>query len=201
MSSIQDQAEAGIRAAQEGAQQAIDQIPPEAWPMIDLMFRITIGLAIVWLILSLIGWWRRRAYNLTIASTAKANKKAQPDFLSVDEKARKEAVDRGRGHEETLSKREADEALATLKAAKEPITWASRIASAATFVMSLFTLLTGFSGAIFGVKRLGGYVEDATTSGQIEYVLREHTIGCAVVAFVIGYHIWRFIAEEKWKKA
>ena len=201
MSSIQDQAEESVRAAQQGAQQVIEQIPPDAWPLIDLMFRITMGLALVWLLLSLIGWWRRRAYNLTVASTAKRNKKAQPEFLSVDEKARKEAIDRGRGHEEALAKREADEALATLKAAKEPITWASRMASAATFLMSLFTLLTGFSGAIFGVGRLGGYLEEATTSGRLEYVLREHTIGCAIVAFVIGYHIWRFIAEEKWKKA
>lgn len=178
-----------------------EQIPPDAWPMIDMMFRITIGLTIVWVILSLIGWWRRRAYNLTIASTAKKRKKAQPDFLKVDEKARKEAIKAGERHEDSLDDREKEEALAALKAAKGPVAWSERIASAATFLMSIFTLLTGFSGAIFGVKRLDGYLADAGTAGRLEYLLREHTIGCIVVVFVIGYHTWRYFAEKKWKKA
>lgn len=201
MSSIQDQAEAGVRAAQQGAQQVIDQIPPDAWPMIDIMFRITIGLTIVWLVLALVAWWRRRAYNLTVASTAKKDRNAQPDFLSVDEKARKEAIKAGERHEDTLDNREKEEALAALKAAKGPVAWSERIASAATFLMSIFTLLTGFSGAIFGVKRLDGYLDQAGTAGTFEYLLREHTIGCIVVVFVIGYHIWRYVAEKKWKKA
>ncbi|MEM6908642.1 MAG: hypothetical protein AAF494_08175 [Pseudomonadota bacterium] len=201
MRSVQQQAADSLRAAQDGVQQAVDQIPPDAWPFIDLLFKITIALALLWLALSLIGWWRRRAYNLTIASSAGRNTKAQPDFLSVDEKARSEAVKAGERHEKALSERERDEALAALKAAKEPVTLASRLASAATFVMSLFTLVTGFSGAILGVGRIGGYLEQATASGRIEYILREHTLGCAIVVFVIGYQVWRFIAEKKWKKA
>ena len=46
---------------------------------------------LLWLLLSLVAWWRRRAYNLTVASTARRSKKAQPDFLNVDKKARAKA--------------------------------------------------------------------------------------------------------------
>ena len=194
-------AQSTAQAARDGLQQAIDQIPPDAWPFIDLMFRITIALAIIWIVLVLIAWWRRRAYNLTVASTARKSKKAQPDFLSVDKKAREEAIERGERHEKHLEEREREEALAALKAAKEPVTWASRIASAATFLMSLFTLLTGFAGTVLGVGRMEGYLVEAGTDGKIEYLLREHTIGCIVVVLVIAYHIWRYVAEKKWKKA
>ncbi|MEL7199717.1 MAG: hypothetical protein AAGL10_15510 [Pseudomonadota bacterium] len=201
MSSVQDQAAEGLRIAKDGLQQAVDRIPPDAWPIIDILFRVTIALAILWVVLSLIGWWRRRAYNLTVASTAGRNKKAQPDFLNVDEKARKEQIKAGERHEDVLEDREKEEALAALKAAKEPVTLASRLASAATFVMSLITLLTGFSGAILGIGRIEGQLAQAGTAGKLEYLITEHTIGCIIVAFVIGYKIWRFVAEKKWKKA
>ena len=201
MSSVQDQAAEGLRIAQEGVNQAIDRIPPDAWPFIDLLFRITIALAVLWAVLSLIGWWRRRAYNLTVASTASRNKTAQPDFLNVDEKARKEQIKAGERHEKALEDREKEEALAALKAAKEPVTLASRLASAATFVMSLITLITGFSGAILGVGRIEGQLQAASASGRFQYLIENHAFGCAIVAFVIGYQIWRFIADKKWKKA
>ncbi|MEP3050449.1 MAG: hypothetical protein ABJP48_03460 [Erythrobacter sp.] len=201
MQSVQDQAQGGVRAVQEGAQRVIDQIPPDAWPFIDLMFQITISLTLIWLVLELIGWWRRRAYNLTVAGTASQNKKAQPDFLKVDEKARKEQIARGERHEEMLDAREREEALAALKAAKGPVSIASRIASMATLLMSLFTLLSGLSGAVFSVGRMSSYLEEAGTTGRLEYVLTEHTFGCVVAVFVIGYNIWRYFSEKKWKKA
>ncbi|MEL7190173.1 MAG: hypothetical protein AAGK17_11520, partial [Pseudomonadota bacterium] len=163
MSSVQEQAAEGLRAAQEGVNQAIDRIPPDAWPFIDILFRITIALAVLWVVLSLIGWWRRRAYNLTVASTAGRNKKAQPDFLNIDEKARKEQIKAGERHEDVLEEREKEEALAVLKAAKEPVTLASRLASMATFLMSIITLITGFSGAILGVGRIGDQLKAAGT--------------------------------------
>lgn len=198
---MQDQAAEGLRAAQDGVAQAIDRIPPDAWPFIDILFRIVIALAILWVVLAAIGWWRRRAYNLTVASSAGRNKKAQPEFLGVDEKARKEQIKAGERHEDTLAQREKEEALAALKAAKEPVTLASRLASAATFMMSLITLITGFSGAIFGIGRIEGQLRDAGTAGKLQYLIDNHLIGCIIVAFVIGYKFWRFIAEKKWKKA
>lgn len=199
---MQDRAQQGIESARTGIQNAIEQIPPEAWPIIDLMMQILVGLFIVWLALALIAWWRRRAYNLTIASTARRNRKAQPDFLSVDQKARRKAMERGEAHAKALDDREAaaDDALAALKAAKEPVTIASRVASAATLVMSIFTLLTGITGAVFNVTRMGDYVEQASAADRLLYLVQEHPIGTAVAVFVIGFNAWRYFADEKWKK-
>jgi len=201
VSSMQDQAQEALRATEQVARQAIDNIPPEAWPLIDLMMRITVGLAAAWLVLAMIAWWRRRAYNLTIASTASRNKKAQPGFLTVDHEARADAIGRGEAHDEALGEREADEALAALKAAAGPVTMLSRIARLATLGMSVITLLTGFSGAIFNISKMGEYVEEASAVGRLELVITQHPVGTAVTVFVVAYSIWRFITDKKWEKA
>lgn len=198
---MQNQAQNAMRTTEEVARRAIDSIPPDAWPVIDLMMRITIGLAAAWFVLSLIGWWRRRAYNLTIASTASRNKKAKPGFLDVDHKAREGAIARGEAYAEALDEREREEALAALKAAAGPVSLLSKFTRLATLGMSIITLLTGFSGAIFNVTKMGEYVEVATTAGRIQYIIEQHPIGTAVVMFVIGYSIWRYFADKKWEKA
>jgi hypothetical protein len=198
---MQEQAQDALRVTEEAARLAIDRIPPDAWPLIDLMMKVLVGFAIVWLVLSLIGWWRRRAYNLTIASTAGRNKKAQPGFLSVDHDAREDAILRGEAHEDMLKKRERDEALAALKAAAGPLTLAGKFAKAATFIMSVITLVTGFGGAVFNVTNMSRTLEDAGTAGKIEWVLTTYPIGSAVVVFVIGYNVWRYAADKKWEKA
>jgi len=198
---MQDQAQVAMQTAEDVARQAIDRIPPDAWPIIDLSMRILIGLAIVWLVLALIAWWRRRAYNLTVAATAGRNKKSRPGFLSVDEKGRKAALARGEGHERLLDQREADDAKATLKAAAEPVAIGEKIARLATLVMSIWTLLTGLSGAVFSVTRVGSYLEEAGTAGKLQYLVTEYPLGCAIAVFAIGYNIWRYIAEKKWEKA
>ncbi|MEP0190003.1 MAG: hypothetical protein ABJP70_06520 [Erythrobacter sp.] len=192
-------AEEVLQVTRETAQAAIDRIPPDAWPMIDIAFRITIGLAIIWFVLSIIGWWRRRAYNLTIASTAKRNKKAQPDFLKVDEKARAKAIDRGKAHEEMLDQREAEEELAALKAAKGPVTFAQRMASAASLIMSVFTLGTAISGVVLNIGRMGDILKEGTSVSRIQYVLQEHPIGVAVALLIVAIHIYFYFTKKKWE--
>ena len=204
MSSTQDmqnRAADAMRSAGDAAQQAIDAIPPDAWPVIDQMMRVLIVLFAVWLVLSLIAWWRRRAYNLTVASTAARNKQARPGFLKVDHEAREAAIRRGEAHADLLDQREADEMAAALKASAGPVGMLEKLARFATLLMSIFTLLTGFSGAIFNVTSMGRYIEEAGVAGRIEYLLTEHPIGCAVAVFVIGFNIWRYFAEKKWEGA
>jgi len=198
---MQDQAKQAVTAAQTVAQDAIDSIPPDAWPIIDQCMRILIAVTLVWMALALIAWWRRRAYNLTVAASARRNKKAKPGFLTVDEKAREEAIDRGKGHERLLDEREADDAKATLKAAAGPVSLMEKVARFATLAMSIFTLATTVTGAMFNVTRVSGYLEEAGTAGKLEYVITEYPIGCAIAVFAIGYNIWRYFAEKKWEKA
>ncbi|MEN7535684.1 hypothetical protein [Aurantiacibacter flavus] len=211
MSSMQEQAQDAMRSAGAGAetaareagrlaQDAIDRIPPDAWPIIDQSMRILTVVTIVWLVLALVAWWRRRAYNLTVAASARRNKKARPEFLKVDKKAREAALARGEAYEEALEEREAEEARAVLRAAAGPVGWLEHIARLATLAMSIFTLITGFTGAIFNVTRVGDYLEQAGTEGKLEYLITEYPLGCTVAVLVIAYNIWRYFAEKKWKK-
>ena len=77
-------------------QETLDQIPPEAWPLITLLLNVTMAVAAVWLALTVFVWWRRSASNLTPVQSAGKNKAAQPDFLKVDHAAREAAIARRR---------------------------------------------------------------------------------------------------------
>lgn len=198
---MKQQLEQGLDVARNGISDAVDRIPPEAWPVIDQMFRILTILAVVWLLLAVLAWWRRKAYNLTIASTASRRKAAQPDFLGLDKDAREDAIERGEAHDKVLDKRERDDALATLRAAKEPIGLAARLASIATAAMSIITLVTGFMGSIGNVTKMNEYLEDASATERMSFIVQQHPLGCAIAVFAIGYAIWRYFAEKKWKEA
>jgi uncharacterized membrane protein YdbT with pleckstrin-like domain len=200
---MRQQAQEGLELARETAASAIERIPPDAWPMIDLMFKITIGLLLVWIFLALVAWWRRRAYNLTVASTHGRSKQAQPDFLSVDKKAREKAIDRGEAHEEALDARDEAEAEAAeaLAAAGKPIGFAKRLAGFATTAMSIFTLLTAISGTVLNIGKMNDQVAELTASGKLEYLIKEHTFGVIVVLLIIAFQVWKFFNKKKWKEA
>ncbi len=184
----------------QNVQDVIDRIPPDAWPLIDTLFKVTTVLAIVWLLLGLVTWWRRRAYNLTVASTASRSKAAQPDFLRVDEKARKEAIARGEAHEEFLEDRERAEALAALEGAKNPINAGRKMVGLAALLMSVFTLSTTIFGAINNVSGMSAALRSLDSFDKFTAIVAEHWLGALIVAFVIGWHLYKYFADRKWKE-
>lgn len=178
-------------------QDAIDRIPPEAWPLIDITAKITVAIALVWIFLALVAWWRRRAYNLTIASTAKRNKDAQPDFLTVDKKAREAAIERGKAHEEELIERERREALAAVGG----LTKGSHFARIATLLMSLFTLACSIMGVVGNVGAMEASVQKLNASGKIQYIIQQHPIATIIIVLVIAYNVWHYFQHRKWEQA
>lgn len=181
-------------------QDVVDRIPPEAWPLIDTLFKITIVVSIIWLFLAVIAWWRRHAYNLTVASTARRSRKAQPDFLHVDKQARQAAIERGEAHEDDLDARERAEA-ATLEAARHPVTIGERIASAAAFLMSIFTLLSVLIGAVGQVGSMSATFKQLSSVEKMQKVIADHWLGTLIAVFVIGWHVYRYHHDRKWKGA
>lgn len=178
-------------------QDAIDRIPPEAWPLIDITAKVTVAIALVWIFLALVAWWRRRAYNLTIASTAKRNKDAQPDFLTVNKKAREEAIARGAAHEAELTERERLEALAASSGLKK----GSHIARIAALLMSLFTLACSIMGVVGNVGAMEKSVQNLTASGKIQYIIQQHPIATIIIVLVIAYNIYHYVTHRKWEEA
>ncbi|MBS0479869.1 MAG: hypothetical protein JSR79_11295 [Proteobacteria bacterium] len=178
-------------------QDAIDRIPPEAWPLIDTTARITVVVALVWIFLALVAWWRRRAYNLTVASTAKRNKAAEPDFLHVDKEAREAAVERGKAHETELTERERLEALA----ASSGLSKGSHFARLAALLMSLFTLACSIMGVVGNVGAMEKSVQNLTASGKIQYIVTQHPIATVIIVLVIAYNVWHYFQHRKWEEA
>lgn len=180
-------------------QDAIDRIPPEAWPLIDLTAKITVAVALVWIFLALVAWWRRRAYNLTVASTARRNKSAQPDFLHVDKKARDAAIERGAAHEADLTERERLEALA--EAESKGLKKTTNLARLAALFMSLFTLACSIMGVVGNVGAMEKSVQNLTAGGKIQYIITAHPIATIIVVLVIAYNVWHYFQHRKWEEA
>jgi hypothetical protein len=179
----------------QNVQNLVDRIPPEAWPLIDVLFRISVAITLFWLFLALVAWWRRRAYNLTVASTAGRSKKAQPDFLRVDEKARKAAIARGEAHEEFLQDREEREDT------KDPLSFSQRMAGLASLVMSIFTLATVVFGAIKNIQDMGKAYKSLGAFDKVQKALVDHWFGTSLAVFVIGWYIYKYFADKKWKES
>ena len=178
-------------------EEALRQVPPEAWPLIDTLFNLTLLFTGLWLAWTLFVMWRRSASNLTAVRGVGANKKATPDFLSVDEKARREALKRGDEFEKDLERRERDEERNLKRAKRRQESMVSRIGRLISLFMALFSVATMISGTIFQVTIMGRYWEQYSAGERLSYVVREHPIGVAVTAAVILYNVINFVVRYR----
>ena len=181
-------------------EEVLQQVPPEAWPLIDTLFNMTLLFTGLWLAWTIFVMWRRSASNLTSISGASPNKRANPDFLSVDQKARRDALKRGDEFEKDLDNRERDEARELKKKARRQESAISRIGRLVSFFMALFSVATMISGTIFQVTIMGRYWEQYSAGERLAYVIKEHPIGVAVTAAVILYNVINFVVRYKSEK-
>lgn len=180
---------------------ALDQIPPEAWPLIDILFNVTMAATGIWLAITVFVWWRRSASNLTPVNAATKDKSAQPDFLKVDEKARAEAIARGEAFDKEIERRERKaERARTRTGVRAPLTITQRLARFLSFFMSLFTLATMIFGAVFQVSRMGQIMEQYSTADRILTVIQTHPISFTVATLVIVFQVYRFFVDRKWQE-
>jgi hypothetical protein len=145
-------------------------LPPSVAAWTDRILYICIGLILLWIILKIIGYFMRRAYNLTAAETTK-NKNLKPDFLKVDHAQRQELIDRGKQFD----------------IAHEPPV--EKVATAARFGV-IFTALISFgSAAFFALGRVEDYDQTWHKLAAIDKfsaILKSHPIGFIIVILVIG---------------
>jgi len=179
------------------------QIPTEAWPILDVLFNLTCAAAGIWLAITAFVLWRRAASNLTPVNVPEKNKRAQPDFLSVDKKARAEAIARGESFEDELDRRDRDEARQAARNALSSTSLTARsgrIAGWISFVLALFSLLTGALGVIFNVIRFEGYSADYGSVEKIAGLFIAYPIPSAVAVVIIILKIAHFIIERRTQK-
>jgi hypothetical protein len=167
-------------------EQTLEQIPPEAWPIIDLLFNLTMAAAGIWLAVTAFVIWRRHASNLTPVNAAERSSKAQPDFLKVDQKAREEAIERGDKYDKVLDRRDAAEAASRLKPAKS----AQKAAGLAAFVMSVFTVMSVISSSIFTVTHVGNLANEFSAWDRARAIIENHPIAFTVCVLIILARIY-----------
>ena len=180
----------------------LSRIPPEAWPLIETVLRVTAVVTVVWLALTLFIQLRRNASNLTPVNAARKNKADQPDFLSVDEGARKDALERADQFESQLAKQEEAEARAARELlSRKPASMAQRAFRALSFLMSLFSLLTMIFGSIWQIGRMGSLMKEYSTVERLVAVIQNNPISFTVALLVCVYAIWSFVQSQSDKKA
>ena len=167
-------------------EQTLEQIPPEAWPIIDLLFNLTMAAAGIWLAVTAFVIWRRHASNLTPVNAAERNSKAQPDFLKVDQKAREEAIERGDKFEKVLDRRDAAEAASRLKPAKS----AQKAAGLAALIMSVFTIMSVVTSSVFTMTGVGQIAGDFSTWDRARAIIEAHPIAFTVCVLIILARIY-----------
>ena len=178
---------------------AINSVPPEAWPLIDLLFRITIVVTLLWLVWTLFIVLRRRASNLTAIRSAAVNRRASPDFLEIDTKARKAALARGEAYDKVLDKREEVEAAAARRDLRRKETFVAKLGRLVSFGMAVFSLATMISGTVFQVSIMGSYWEKYSAGERLMNVFQEYPIGVTVTVAVILFNIVTFITNRRWE--
>ena len=181
-------------------EESLKSIPPEAWPFIGFLFNVTIIFTMVWLGLTLFINMRRSASNLTPINSVSVKKKAQPDFLTTDKKARKEALKRGDDFEKELSEAEKNQERAMRRMQRRKETPIGRAGRLITLGMAIFSLATMVSGTIFQVSIMGRYWEQYSASERLTSVVTKHPIGVAITAGVILYNFVIFFKNRKWEQ-
>lgn len=167
-------------------EQTLEQIPPEAWPIVDLLFNVTMAAAGVWLAITAFVIWRRHASNLTPVNAAERSQKAQPDFLKVDRKAREEAIERGDNYEKVLDRRDVAEAASRLKPAKS----AQKMAGFTALVMSIFSIMSVVSSSVFTVTSSGQMAGEFSTWERARAIAENHPIALTVCVVIIAVRIY-----------
>lgn len=145
------------------------QIPPAAAVWIDRIVYIFLGLVLLWIVLKVIGFFMRRAYNLTPAGTAKS-KNLKPDFLKVDHAQRQELIDRGRQFD----------------IAYEPPV--EKVATAARFGVIFSALISFGTAAFFAFGRIEDYDQTwrkLTSFDKFGAILQSHPIGFIIAILII----------------
>ena len=182
--------------AVEPVRNAIESVPEEAWPLIELLFNATLIFTALWLTWTVFVAWRRSASNLTTIRGASANPDADTDFLSVDKKARQEAIAKGETFEKEIQRRDRSEAKNALDAARGKETMFGRIGRLISFGMALFSIATMISGTLFQVTIMGRYWEQYSAAERLTAVIQNHPIGVSVTVAVILYNIITYVMKR-----
>ncbi len=143
-----------------------------------------------WLVTGVVGYMHRRAYNLTHAESGRSQN-VKPDFLKVDQAARKAAIDRG----EAFDKQLADKAAGPKPPAEAIGSWA-RMGASLTAIITLVAAIVGSLGKAEvlqkGAERIGSFE-------KLGVIFREYPFGASIAVICIVANVIAFNSSRKKK--
>jgi hypothetical protein len=162
---------------------------------IDTALRIlswcVIGFGALWLITSVIGFFHRRAYNLTHAESGRS-KNIRPDFLKVDKARREAAIEKGKAYDAVLDAREVPPSVATVATVG---LW-SRLAAITTATLAVVAAVVGTVSKVdsiqAGVNTMGSW-------DRLGHFVGQNKAGTVVAVIVIGANIVVYVNALKKK--
>lgn len=166
-----------------------------AW--LEPLLWVTVVIVAIWIASSVFIHLRRRATNLTSTHSAKVDKNATPDFMSVDHKAREVAVKRGETYDRELTERERAEAAAAAgkTGKKSNATLLQSLSGMASFLFSLFSLAGVCVNVFSQMDRMNSQLGK---TDQIFVAIQKYPIPTAICVFVLVYTLWYWISNKKW---
>jgi hypothetical protein len=160
------------------------QLPPAVAAWTDRIVYILLGLVFLWIVLKIIGFFMRRAYNLTAAETARS-KNLKPDFLKVDHAQREDLIERGKQFDLVNA---------------PPV---EKAATAARFGIILSAFITFSSAAFFALGRIEDYDQTwrkLTAIDKFWAILKSHPVGFIVAVLIIIGGLAQLILTLRKKK-
>jgi hypothetical protein len=145
------------------------KLPPAIAAWTDWIVYILIGLVLLWIVLKILGYFMRRAYNLTPAATAKSQN-VKPDFLKVDHAQRAELIERGRQFD-TQGQAPVEKAAYTAR------------------IGLIFTALVSFGSTVFfSLGRVADYDQtwkNISAAHKFSVIVQSHPVGFAIAVLIV----------------
>jgi uncharacterized membrane protein len=144
--------------------------------------------AALWTVTSVLGYFHRRAYNLTRAESSRS-KNIKPDFLKVDVGKREAAIGRGRAYDAVLDNRESGAAAPT-----DRLRFWSRFAAIATALVGLGLVIFG---TVTKVDSLQAGVNRITSWDRFTDLISQNQAGSVVAVLVIVVNVYETATKLK----
>ncbi|MCI4666274.1 MAG: hypothetical protein MRY74_16295 [Neomegalonema sp.] len=152
----------------------------------------TAALGAVWVVLAVLDYLNRRAYNLTMADRG-GNGGAQPDFLRVDGDKREEARRAGEAFDEKMRARDAAEAGEP----SAPNQSALSLTKIITLIFAVITAITVIVGAIGRIEYYDAAVRRLSSWERFVEIVNAYWPGFIIVALIVAAQIYHAIRHVR----
>ncbi len=147
-----------------------------------LVYVVVVGF-VVWMGLLLIGYFHRRAYNLTISESAKGGK--SPDFL--DKTGRSERIrEKAKPFDERMAAEAAERSATSTDRLRNFVRSVTSLAAILTFVVAII-------GAIARIQMYDSFVENLSSLEHFINIIKTYWIGATVAGIIILVQLIRVV--------